>query len=453
VSTSIDGLISGMNTTQMISQLMAVERLPGNQLQRHKAADQSMVTVLQGLNSLFSKLQTAAAPFVPDTITGASVWTGHSVSSTAPAIATATAGDKAASGRVAFLVTSLATAGQAITAAGVAARTDAVTDGPIVLTKGTVTTRLNLAAGSTLNDVVIAINAAGAGVAANVVQDSTGSYRLQLTSTTTGKDTAVSLDAGTLNAAASPLGATKDLAAAADTVLHIGGTAAGAYDVSSATSTVTGLLPDVTINVTKADPGTQVTLEVTSDSAAMADKMAALVGAANGALSEIVTRSRYDADSKTAGPLLGNSFVQGLRRGITDAVIGSSTSTPAMHGVSVTREGTLAFDRDVFLAAYAKDPATASASLTTMATKLQRAAKDAADPVVGQITAQIKSYQDGIKDVTKRITAFEDRMGLKQQALQLQFSHLELALGKLKSQSEWLAGQLAGLPTYSTTSK
>jgi flagellar hook-associated protein 2 len=55
--------------------------------------------------------------------------------------------------------------------------------------------------------------------------------------------------------------------------------------------------------------------------------------------------------------------------------------------------------------------------------------------------------------VTKRITAFEDRMGLKQQALQLQFSHLELALGKLKSQSEWLAGQLAGLPTYSTTSK
>jgi flagellar hook-associated protein 2 len=124
-----------------------------------------------------------------------------------------------------------------------------------------------------------------------------------------------------------------------------------------------------------------------------------------------------------------------------------------MHGVSVTREGTLAFDRAVFLASYAKDPATASASLTTMARKLQRSAKDAADPVVGQITGQVKSYQDGIKDATKRITAFDGRMALKQQALQLQFSHLESALGRLKSQSEWLAGQLAGLPTYSATSK
>lgn len=449
MSTSIDGLVSGLNTTQMISQLMAVERMPEQQLQLQKSTDQTMVTLLQGLNALFSTLQTAASALVPDSITGTSAWTAHAVTSSDTSIATATAGDTATPGSVTFAVTSLATAGQAITSGGVTTRTDAVTDGPIVLTKGTTSTTLNLAAGATIDDVATAINGASAGVAATVVQDSTGTFRLQLTSTTTGKGTDVSLDAGTLNGGASPLGSTLQLTAAADTVLHVG-TGPGAYDVSSATRSVSGLLPGVTIDVTKADPATQVTMTVSSDSASMADKTKALVDAANAALSEIDKQSSYDPSSKSAGPLLGDSFVQSLRQRVVDAVIGTSTSTPAMQGVSVTKDGTLAFDRDAFLAAYAKDPVTTQATLTTMAQQLVDSSKQASDPVSGQITVQVQTYQDDVRDVTGQITAFEDRMTLKQQALQAQFSHLEVALGQLQSQSQWLAGQLGSLPSTSS---
>jgi flagellar hook-associated protein 2 len=452
VSTSIDGLVSGMNTTQMVAQLMAVERLPEQQLQLHKSTDQSMVALLQGLNTLFSKLQTAAAALVPDSITGASAWTAHSVTSSDTAIATATAGDKAALGTATFTVTSVAAAGQAITAGGVAARTDAVSDGPLVLTKGTTSTTLSVAAGATIDDVAAAVNGANAGVTATVVQDSTGSYRLQLTSTTTGAGTDVSLDTGTLSGAPSPLGATQQLTAAADTVLHVG-TGVGAYDVSSATRTVTGLLPDVAVTVSKADPATPVTLSVASDSASMADKVQAMVDAANAALKEIDDKSSYNADAKQAGPLLGNSFVQGLRQRIQDAVVGTSASTPALQGVSLARDGSIAFDRTKFLAAYAADPATVQTTLTTLGQQLSDSSKAASDPLTGQITAQITTYQDDIRDITKQIAAFEDRMTLKQQALQLQFSNLEGMLGKLKSQSDWLAGQLASLPTYSSSSK
>ena len=71
---AIDGLISGLNTTQIISQLMQVERLPEQQLTDHKTASQTLVSSMQGLNSLFTALQTAANAFVPDSITKQSAW-------------------------------------------------------------------------------------------------------------------------------------------------------------------------------------------------------------------------------------------------------------------------------------------------------------------------------------------------------------------------------------------
>ena len=87
---SVDGLVSGLNTKTIISQLMAVERLPENQLLTQKSRDTTMVSVLQGLNTLFGKLQTAAESFAPTSITTTSAWAAHTVSSSSSALATET---------------------------------------------------------------------------------------------------------------------------------------------------------------------------------------------------------------------------------------------------------------------------------------------------------------------------------------------------------------------------
>ncbi len=88
-----------------------------------------------------------------------------------------------------------------------------------------------------------------------------------------------------------------------------------------------------------------------------------------------------------------------------------------------------------------------------MAQNIADAADQASDPVDGSITTQITSEQNVIRDYTAQIAAFEDRMTLRQQTLQTQYAALETALGSLKSQSDWLASQLASLPTYSYSSK
>ena len=51
--------------------------------------------------------------------------------------------------------------------------------------------------------------------------------------------------------------------------------------------------------------------------------------------------------------------------------------------------------------------------------------------------------------LTKRIGDWDVRLAARQTALQTQYSALEVALSKLKSQSTWLAGQLSTLSTGS----
>jgi flagellar hook-associated protein 2 len=177
------------------------------------------------------------------------------------------------------------------------------------------------------------------------------------------------------------------------------------------------------------------------------------VAQANAVLSFLQDKSSYDAASKTGGPLSADSMGRDLTQRLTNAVIGSSSSTPAMAGVSVARDGSITFDRTAFLAAYTQDPATVTATMTSMSQQLSDVATQASDPHTGYVTTRITGEQDSIRGYTQQIAAFEERMTLRQQTLTTQYAALETMLGKLKSQSDWLTGQLASLPTYSSNSK
>ena len=120
---AIDGLISGLNTTQIISQLMQVERLPEQQLTDHKTASQTLVSTMQGLNSLFTTLQTAANAFVPDSITKQSAWGSTTGTSSAPTLAGVTTGPTALPGSARFTVTSVASAASVVSSGTVGSLT------------------------------------------------------------------------------------------------------------------------------------------------------------------------------------------------------------------------------------------------------------------------------------------------------------------------------------------
>lgn len=82
-----------------------------------------------------------------------------------------------------------------------------------------------------------------------------------------------------------------------------------------------------------------------------------------------------------------------------------------------------------------------------IAAKLEALAQRASDATQGTVTAEIKGYNDGITSMNKSIADWDVRLVNKQDALQKQFSALEVALGKMQSQASWLSGQIASLPS------
>ena len=92
--------------------------------------------------------------------------------------------------------------------------------------------------------------------------------------------------------------------------------------------------------------------------------------------------------------------------------------------------------------------ATGTAQLTVnagLAQRLGNIAISATDSANGRLTTAINGRQSQITDLNKQIDSWDVRLALRKESLQKTYGNLETALGKLKSQSSWLASQIASL--------
>lgn len=445
---AVNGLVTGMNTADIIGQLMQLERQPQTRLKTQSNVAQRTVDAYRSVNALLLQVKSAA-----ESLTTGNAWSLSKVTSTDPTRVAVQSVADAAAGSLTFAVEQLAAAGSSASTGTVTGTSTVVATAgsTITLTKGSTATSIAVGDG-TLSSVVSAINAAGAGVTATSVQVSTGEYKLQLTSTTTGANTSISLDdgAGGNPFATSTLGAVAQLKAGQDARLQVGG--GTGYTVTRSSNVVSDLLQGVTLTLTKADPATLVTVEVSADAAATADAVGKMVDSVNAALAEIRKHTAYDPVLKRAALLTGD----GLLRGLQQMLLGAVTSGGSA-GLSVTRDGVVAFDRAKFLAAYGKDAAATKAQVggssaapgiaeTLRGTADQATRPPSAAAGAGTLTSGIKSYEDEVRGLSSGIASWDARLTLREAKLRRQFAALEVALGRMQQQGQWLAGQIAGLP-------
>jgi flagellar hook-associated protein 2 len=424
-----------MSTSQVIAQLMQVEAAPQLALQNKVKSEQTVQSALQSVNTRLAALKTAA-----EAMTKADTWKSvRAVSSSSAVTASVTPG--AATGSVTFDVVNLAKA-HVVTAAVPA--TGAITNGSgltITFDDGRVVP-ITVATDSA-QGVADGINAAKTDLRAAVVNTDKGTV-LQLTATKTGKATRFTV--GGLQSTIAQKVATDG----ADAQIAVGDQAAGrgGYTVSSPNNVFTGVMSGVTLTATKAESG--VTVTVGADKQGLADKMQAMVDAANSALGEVDKQTAYHKDTNKGGPLLGNFQVSQIRSGILSQVSAPVAGLPTGFGsykavgVQLDKSGRLTFDRDAFLASYDAHPTDTQTAVSTGLAKqiLDRTTKDNT-----ALTTTITSHDSYINDLNTQITGWDGRLAIRKQALQRQFANLEVSLGKLRNQSSWLAGQLASLPT------
>lgn len=453
MAASVDGLISGLDTTSLINQLLTLEKGPQTRLQSQRTSVSKKIDLYQALNTRFDAVRTAA-----EALTAAGAWSPVKTSSTAPEIATATGSTGAAAGSLTLDVGGLARAHGLVSNNTVNPPTAVVATGAVTITTATgvhTLTPAQLGDGS-LTAVAAAINAANLGLSAAAVKVGTDAYRLQVTAKGTGADSSFTID-GTNLAALGGFGISDQAADASITV----GTGPAAYTVVSPTNTFADLMPGVSVTVRKEGVAT---IDIVPDNDAVTKKVENLVTAINNVVSYVKAQSTFDATTGIAGPLLSDSMVARLRSSLinatTDPVTGGTYGSAGAAGVSVQKDGMLKFDKDVFTKALATDAAAVQrlfdAGVTGtpddgVAERLRLVAVDATQSGTGQITTAVEGRKSQLKTLDTQIAAWDERLKLKETALKRQFSALEASLGRLRNQSSWLAGQLGSLPSSSSS--
>ena len=468
----IDGLVSGLKTSDLIAQLMQVEAAPQTLLKSKQTGVKSFVTGLQALNTKVASLAESAAK-----VAKPASWNAFTATSSATSVTTK-AGETAQPGSVTFDVDAVAKAQVSVSrvtadnSSLVPAIPPAVTlrsgDGTLVTVQPTT---------GSLQDIARAINeAADAGIKATVVRVSSGenpTYRLQFTGTRTGTDGAFAVYAGTKDAVETALAAgdggaslaamrldTTSITAASDAQITLWKGTAAEQTYTQSSNTFSGLLTGVDVTVSKVTAAGEdpVTVTVARDTEALKKLASGLVGALGVVLSEISSRTAVTTTtnsdgttSVTGGLFTGDSAVRGIQQQLVEAAsYPVNDISPSTIGFTLGRDGTFTFDEAAFTAALAEDPAKVQAVISGLADRLATVATNASDKYEGSLTLKIQGQERLVKDMGTQIEDWDRRLAVRKESLQRTYSALEVTLSNLQSQSSWLAGQLSSLTSSSS---
>jgi flagellar hook-associated protein 2 len=307
-----------------------------------------------------------------------------------------------------------------------------------------------------LTEAAAAINASSHGLTATVLEVAPGEYGLMVSSKTTGAAGEFELS-GTGTYGVPVQGADAEIKV---------GTGIDAVTARSATNTFTDVMPGVTITVNKVE-ASPVTVSVTSDPDAVANKMQALVDAVNAALATVKDKTKNNQGSTAA--LRGDYAVTQFSGQLLDATSFAvslaglaltpprTSGSPAEVGLTLSRDGKVQFNRSTFLTALKDDPQLAQRmvagtdgppAVEGVADRLLRVAENASNSATGSLSKLAEGQDSLAKDLKDRIEAWDLRLAKRKEMLTRQFTAMETALSSLKNQSTWLAGQLNALPSY-----
>lgn len=367
---SSPGLGSNLDVNSIVNQLMALERRPLAGIAREQGAYQAQLSAYGMLKGALSSLQGTVqnldsvttfrgmkASSADATVVGASATSGagvgsysievlqlaqqHKLNSAAFTDATSTVG----SGMLTFQFGSYDSGGNTFTLNSTKAAQN------VVIAEGQ----------STLSGIRDAVNNAGIGVTASIVNDGGGS-RLVFASKDSGAANSVKIsiaDADGNHTNASGLsqlaydptasaGAGKNLTqslAAQDASLRVDG-----IGVTSASNTVSSAIEGVSLNLVKAAPGTNVNVQVARDSATVKTGVESFVRAYNDFNKTVSDLIAYDPATKQGGLLQGDTVAIGVQRGLrmtlNNAIAGLSGNITRLSqiGVSYQKDGSLTLD-------------------------------------------------------------------------------------------------------------
>lgn len=436
-----------LDVPSLVSQLMAVERRPIDKLNTQVSAYQSQISTFGQISSMVSTLKSAF-----QTLTTA--LQGYSATASDSSLFSAVADSTAAAGNYSVTVSQLARA-QTLAAAGIDSATTAIggsSPSTLTLTINGVDHAINIGASASLSDIRDAINAAGIGVTAGIVNDGTAHpYRLTITANSTGTANAVTKMVASdgaidtlMNFGTAQASTVTEAQPAANASVKVNG-----IPITSASNVISGAIQGVTLTL-KSESATAGNLTVARDTASVETAVNGFVSAYNTLYSELKSVSTYATASGATQPLLAGDgtvrmMMDQMSSVLTTAATGGTYSFMSQVGISAQADGTLAVDSSTLettLNSHFADFSSLFTSTTGFATRFTSLASSLLG-VGGLINQHTQTLNDSISTLDDNIAQLERRMTVLQQQYLITYSNLNMYLSQADSTSAYLTAQFS----------
>jgi flagellar hook-associated protein 2 len=240
-------------------------------------------------------------------------------------------------------------------------------------------------------------------------------------------------------------------AAAQDAHLKIDG-----LDVYRTTNTISDAITGVTLSL--AGQGT-TTLTVSKDSASAKSALDTFVKAYNDISKQLRDATSYNAATKQASVLTGDSGARSLLSALREIIgysrssAGSNYSTLSDLGIALQRDGSLAFNSTKFETAMASSATTVGDLLSSTSTTAPGIAVrmtttlDAILSGSGILASRTEGINRSITDLGRQRETLSRRLVQIEQRYRTQFTALDTLVAGMKKTSDYLTQQLANLPS------
>jgi len=305
---------------------------------------------------------------------------------------------------------------------------------------------------STLDGVAAAINQAGVGLRAMVMndrKDKDNPFRILVSGLQPGSDNQVNFPTVYM------LDGDQDIyfdesRPAQNAKLKIDG-----FEVETPDNIVNDLIPGLTLDLKQQAPGRAVRLSVKEDLEVIGGKIKSFVDAYNGALQFIQDQHKLQKgqDGKEhLGPLGGDGLVRSiestLRQTILTPQMGTDSNITRIGelGIEFNRNGTLNFNQERFNKMLSANPQMVAnffrgdGAKTGFIPSLKRQIGSILDQAFGPLANRKRGLQQKIDSINKRIDNKEQQLTKREETLRRQFSDLESKMSQLQSQGAAVGG-------------
>ena len=340
---SIDGLVSGLDTTSIIEGLVSLQKSQVDRLNVKKSEILTEQAAFQGVEARLLSLKSSMSRLNRST---GSVFDQTTASSSDESILTVTSESKAIPGSYNVRVNSLARAHQ-IGSQGFSDPSTTISTGTISFQVGDRSaTEITIdTSNNTVDGLVNAINTQSDDVSASIVYDQGNSAnRILLTSKYTGEANEINVTNNLITPTGSEVLPDFSGAAIQDATnaqLQLG-SGAGAIVAEYDSNVIDGLIDNVTLNLESADASKDINLKVTRDTESAKIAIEGFVENYNSMIQYIDDQTAFNTSTNTASPLLGNRTVSTLKTTLSSMV---TESVPGLSS-SVNRFSQLGIDID-----------------------------------------------------------------------------------------------------------